>query len=193
MKMKLPVLIAGITLQFICVCSVSVAQQGPLGEWFDGKREGLLVGASISYMNIRASIESDLESTDSSSGSSLFNTSGTSNSLSLWLESVKVGYGLSDHFILFGSSRLNNFLPGVGAIWFPSQDQHYYLQASVLLPRDSGENDNIPIFGGIGYQFHRYWTIDARIGRATTSSSGFSSTTTIRITMIQVSLNAWFY
>lgn len=201
MKMNLPALLAGIIIQFICVCSVSVAQQDPFGELFDGKREGFLVGTSVSYVNRRLSVsstENDPGSllTDSTSESIFFSTP----SLNSLVGRVKAGYGLSNQFILFASGGFNigssgiNISPGVGAgaMWFPSQDENYYLKASASL---LGETNNsiLSIAGGIGYQFHRYWTIDATVGRATVSSSLLESNFTLRITTIEISLNAWYY
>ena len=208
MKLRVTILIAliaSLTLHLIYVPSVSVAQQGTfrntLDQWFDGERKGLFVGAGLDYVRSTISLTTE---TDFYPSSDLYLSPSSETGWSfstIWLV-PKVGYGFSDKLVFFASIPINLFSsipinsngPNLEAMYFLSGN--LYLRGIIGAPSGWGAS-GLRVFGGVGYQFHRHWAVDAMLGRTTasTTASIFNTTTksTITITMLQVTLQAWYY
>ena len=199
MKLRVTILIAliaSLTLHLIYVPSVSVAQQGTfqdtLDQWFDGERKGLFVGAGLAYARSTISLTTE---TDSYLLSDFYlSPSGETgwSFLTLWLE-PKVGYGFSDKIVLFASMPINLFtsipINSNGTNLGANLEAMYFLSSNLYLRGIIGSplgwsGSSLQVFGGIGYQFHRHWAVDAVLGRTTasTTASIFNTTTKSTIT-----------
>ena len=150
--MKTPLSLTVLTV--VTVLLICGGQRLADAQVFDGNWEGLAVGGGVGYA------VSPVENRGSATG---FTTFG------------KIGYGLSDRFILYFSSSLPTIAPTVGFLYAPNRHIPYYFQGA-LGSESFGENRLMSLSGGVGYEVREHVMLELSLGfnRFTETHSYFS-------------------
>ncbi len=137
-----------VTVLLIC-CGQCLAD----AKFFDGNWEGLAIAGGVGYA------VSPVENRGSVNG---FTTIG------------RIGYGLSDRFMLFLSSSIPTIAPTVGFLYAPNRHVPYYFQGA-LGYESSGEDRLMSLSGGIGYEVREHVALELSLGfnRFTETYSSF--------------------
>ncbi len=177
MKLCFSILIILITVLICGTPFVAYAQWNPLGDGFDGERQGFISGGNIGYA-IAAS-GGDADSTAAG-----------------FVLTGKIGYAVSDQLALYLSSSVLDLTPSLGFMYFLNRDSGFYLQGAGGFTSTAGL-DNLAVAGGIGYEFRPHVALDLMLGYNKVSSTSYSwfgaYTSSIDVVTLAVAFNILFY
>ena len=158
-------------------------------QFFDGEREGLMIGGGLGYAGIVTGQDSSGESFSASG----FTTTG------------RIGYGFSDQLTLFFSSAVPNIVPSIGVMYFADSRTNNYLQGLIGYT-SAAEDSLLSIAGGVGFGLNKHVTLEGMLGfnRFTDTYTSYggsffdglttsTETTMTDILTIAVTFNVYFY
>ena len=131
-----------LNLTVLTVLLICGGQRVADAQFFDGNREGLVIGGGVGYAAAAG------ESLGSAAG---FTTFG------------RIGYGFSDELTLYFSSSLPSIAPAVGFLYSPDRHAAYYFQGA-LGYASFDEDSLLSLSGGVGYELRDHVMLELSLG-----------------------------